>query len=261
MKKNIINSIGIFFSLSFILLLIVSCGSKNENAHPLFIKAKHSENNGEYKKAVENYEKYLKVNPDSSVTHYKLAELYNDNIDDPFYAVYHFKEFLKLQPNSPDRDSIQAWIDAAEKKMLKRISERDPDSVSQEDILKLKEYNEKYRVYLLKLKKQNAVLRKKIGSSVTVSDDINLKSHDNGEDSDLTPEKENTVLFDSDGSPVILRTYTVKSGDSLSKISREVYGSSKYYKIIFEANRKTMKTEASLKIGQELKIPQLQNQK
>ena len=257
MNKNKIDSLVLLFCLSFLLFFTVSCGSKNEKGHPLFIKAKHSENNGEYKKAVECYEKYLRVNPASAVTHYALAELYNDNIDDPFYAVYHFKEFLKLKPNSPDRDSIQSWIDAAEKKMADRILERDPESVSKEEVMKLKEYNEKYRNYLLKLKSRNAALRAKLNAPSS-PDNKEVSSNTSSEQPKLLATKDSHILFDSDGSAVILRTYIVKAGDSLSKISREVYGSSKYYKVIFEANRATMKTEASLKIGQELKIPKLQ---
>ena len=53
------------------------------------------------------------------------------------------------------------------------------------------------------------------------------------------------------------RTYTVKRGDSLSSISRKLYGSSKYYKLIFDANRETIPSEKALKPGQILKIPSL----
>ncbi len=51
------------------------------------------------------------------------------------------------------------------------------------------------------------------------------------------------------------RTYTVVSGDSLSKIARKVYGDEKKYKIIYQANRKTLKKANKLKVGQVLIIP------
>lgn len=51
------------------------------------------------------------------------------------------------------------------------------------------------------------------------------------------------------------RTYTVKRGDSLSSISRQFYGSSRYYKLIFAANRTILSTEKSLMPGQVLTIP------
>ena len=53
------------------------------------------------------------------------------------------------------------------------------------------------------------------------------------------------------------QTYTVQKGDSLSGISRKFYGSSKYYKRIFEANRNIIPSEKALRPGQVLKIPRL----
>jgi LysM repeat protein len=53
------------------------------------------------------------------------------------------------------------------------------------------------------------------------------------------------------------RYYTVKSGDSLGKISQKVYGTTKYYLEIKKANRNLIKSSKHLKIGQRLKIPNL----
>jgi nucleoid-associated protein YgaU len=50
-------------------------------------------------------------------------------------------------------------------------------------------------------------------------------------------------------------TYVVKSGDSLSKIASKVYGDSRMAKKIFDANKDRMKNIDSLKVGQELIIP------
>ena len=51
------------------------------------------------------------------------------------------------------------------------------------------------------------------------------------------------------------RTYTVKPGDSLSKIAKEYYGSTNDYMKIFEANRDKLKDPNVIQPGQELKIP------
>ncbi|WP_269913309.1 peptidoglycan-binding protein LysM [Acinetobacter sp. HY1485] len=50
--------------------------------------------------------------------------------------------------------------------------------------------------------------------------------------------------------------YTVKSGDTLSKISKEVYGDSNQYNKIFEANTPMLKDANSIFPGQVLRIPQ-----
>jgi nucleoid-associated protein YgaU len=51
------------------------------------------------------------------------------------------------------------------------------------------------------------------------------------------------------------RTYTVKSGDSLSKIAKEFYGDAQSYNRIFDANRDQLKDPDKIQPGQVLKIP------
>jgi nucleoid-associated protein YgaU len=51
------------------------------------------------------------------------------------------------------------------------------------------------------------------------------------------------------------KTYTVKPGDTLSKISKEFYGSANNYMKIFDANRDKLNDPDKIQVGQELKIP------
>lgn len=51
------------------------------------------------------------------------------------------------------------------------------------------------------------------------------------------------------------QTYTVRPGDSLSKISKELYGNANDYMKIFEANRDILKDPNKIQPGQTLKIP------
>ena len=52
------------------------------------------------------------------------------------------------------------------------------------------------------------------------------------------------------------RTYTVKPGDTLSKIAKEMLGDSRSYMEIFNANRDQVTDPDKIKPGQVLKIPQ-----
>jgi nucleoid-associated protein YgaU len=52
--------------------------------------------------------------------------------------------------------------------------------------------------------------------------------------------------------------YTVKKGDYLSKISKEVYGNANKYNIIFEANKPMLKNPDLIYPGQVLVIPPLE---
>jgi nucleoid-associated protein YgaU len=51
------------------------------------------------------------------------------------------------------------------------------------------------------------------------------------------------------------QTYTVKAGDTLSKVSKQFYGDSSQYMRIFYANRDKLHDPDRIQVGQELTIP------
>ena len=50
-------------------------------------------------------------------------------------------------------------------------------------------------------------------------------------------------------------TYTVQSGDTLSKIAKHVYGDANHYHAIFNANTDKLDDADSIQVGQELTLP------
>jgi nucleoid-associated protein YgaU len=50
------------------------------------------------------------------------------------------------------------------------------------------------------------------------------------------------------------RVYVVKSGDSLSKIAKAVYGDADRWREIFEANKDKIKDPNAIEVGQKLQI-------
>ncbi|MFA7677645.1 MAG: LysM peptidoglycan-binding domain-containing protein [Candidatus Omnitrophota bacterium] len=75
------------------------------------------------------------------------------------------------------------------------------------------------------------------------------------------------VVYDSAGieeidvSEVVMEqefeTYTVQKNDTLQKISKRFYGTTKKWKMLFEANRDTLKSPDRLYPGKKIKIPVL----
>ncbi|HDQ73362.1 MAG TPA: LysM peptidoglycan-binding domain-containing protein [Chloroflexi bacterium] len=55
------------------------------------------------------------------------------------------------------------------------------------------------------------------------------------------------------------RVYVVKSGDSLSKIARDMLGDASRWPEIFEANKDKIKDPNLIHVGQELTIPSDEN--
>jgi nucleoid-associated protein YgaU len=61
----------------------------------------------------------------------------------------------------------------------------------------------------------------------------------------------------SDVAPQPVKTYTVKKGDSLSKIAKRTYGDAGKWKAIFDANRDQIENADLIHPGQVLKLPEL----
>lgn len=195
------------------------------------MRASKAFDSGEFEKAATFYQDYLDFNRKSSLTHVKLAELYRDHLGDPFLAAYHYKQLLRYEPNYSDKEAIEIWISSAENDFARDIQLRSPEKfTSQAEVEKLKDDKARLIQYAIKLKKQNAILLNKgfSGNKDSVTLGAGFKE-----------------------------IYTVKSGDNLQKISRAVYGSSKYYKFIYNANSDKIKSDSELQIGDKLKIPLL----
>jgi nucleoid-associated protein YgaU len=71
------------------------------------------------------------------------------------------------------------------------------------------------------------------------------------------PDWKNEIVADitARGGDVAAETYTVKPGDTLSKIAKHFLGDANAYNDIFEANRDQLSDPDKIKPGQVLKIP------
>jgi nucleoid-associated protein YgaU len=392
------------FLAAVLLAGLAGCGlkSKDEESHPLFKRAVKAQKAKETKLAIEYFQRYLVVNPESSKTHLMLASIYDETLDKPLQAVYHYERFLEFAPNSPEAENVKKWLDAAKKKYYFRARKEynDPEDVAnlqdtlytteqelkkhKQELAKAKILREKLIIYarqehnnvknlnsklaelqaahnkklaeIAELKAQIAAKEKKekeekekaekekaekekaekekaekekaekekaekteetaaekTGKDEKTDDKKDLKPEEKkpenaeptqdkapekventGKDEvkEKSPEKTEDAVKETEKpkekteektspspAPVTesqpkappfslkkvekteaetsdkARTYVVQRGDSLSSISRRFYGSSRYYKIIFDANRDILSTERDLRPGQILKIP------
>lgn len=54
-----------------------------------------------------------------------------------------------------------------------------------------------------------------------------------------------------------VRTYTIRPGDTLGAISKKAYGTTRHWKAILEANRDKIPSEAKMRPGVELRLPNI----
>ena len=81
----------------------------------------------------------------------------------------------------------------------------------------------------------------------------NVKGVSNVNDDGLTAPA--AAAATATAAPAASRYYTVKSGDSLSKIAKEMYGDAGDYNKIFEANREVIGDPDKIYPGQQIRIP------
>lgn len=229
-------------SIIVLTLFLILSGCDNDNnsdgRHPIFIKAENFYSEGNTQEAYKHYEKYIQLRPNSAKASYKLALISQDN-GDFVKAIYYYEKYLTLEPDSSDKEIIQKWIEASKLSLVKEITKEDMLQASKSvdtsvatdsEIASLKQRNEE-------LNKQLLSFRETAATTDTSKDKLKV---------DLTPEP-----------PQKEKVYTVLEGDSLYKIAKDLYGSSRYYKQIIDANKEKLKGGSSIRPGDKLIIPPL----
>ena len=88
-------------------------GQLDEENEPHFILGKSRVNALDYAQAIDAFNESLQVNPHSAAAHYQLACLFDseNKVADPAAAIYHYQEFLKLNPRAENAAVISQRIE------------------------------------------------------------------------------------------------------------------------------------------------------
>lgn len=161
---------------------------------------------------------------------------------DPVAAIYHFQRFLLLENNSKEAPKVRQLIVTAEREIIRELpGEPYADYI---DSLDLREKNNR-------LMREVADLKARLGLPLTERDIRDNESPLPVRNSKVQQIKNEPSFV----TPPLARTYVVQKGDSLYGISRKFYGDSSYIEQIFQANRNSLSSKDSLKLGQKLIIP------
>ena len=262
--------LGLFLIFSCIVMTGCSDYVGKEKSHPLFVKAGASRAAGNYKESAQYYEDFLYVCPKSPLAHFELASVYADNLDEPFRAMYHYEKFLELAPDSPDAEDIRKFSAGCRKRVFDKLSKDYQSADAAKALGEVKRYREKldeYINYSNKLRAQNEKMKEMIRSG-RVHREVSVRPLRTTENVTTVekPETENTAETVAEkpaptltaqpaASAGAVREYTVVSGDSLSKISRKMYGTTKHWRKIQEANPGRVGARGQVRVGVTLKIP------
>jgi len=225
---------------------------------------------GRNQEALAAFQKVIeKRGDDAPESHLELGILYQQHIKDPIAAIYHYRKFRELKPNSPQADLVRQRIDAATREFARTLPAQPLD-------------NQLERLDLLdkldQLQRENARLKDQLIAARTQSINASPASDTlaplavNPADSPIVrapdPAPQPAVQIPSIASgnnrpapPAAANTassarrHTVVKGDTLFSLAQRYYNNKSRWRDIYAANRDVMRNQNDLKIGMELKIP------
>ena len=127
-------------------VVLAGCSPDDQNAgddekEPHFVLGKSRVNAMDYSGAVEAFQESLEVSPHSAQAHYQLACLYDTKISDPAAAIYHYQEFLRLDPKTEIADLIRRRIDGCKQQLATDVLQLPSAPAAQQQLEKLVEKN------------------------------------------------------------------------------------------------------------------------
>jgi LysM repeat protein len=165
-----------------------------------------------------------------------------ENRRDPVAAIYHYRRFIELSPESKEAATVEQLIVTAEREIIRKLPGE--PYIEHLEALRLREENSR-------LKRELADMRVRLGLPLDTEDALQPLSTAAGPTS--PPSVHPAPVKPSE--PSVARTHVVQQGDSLYAISRKFYGDSAHIDLIYNANRDVLINKRSLKIGQKLRIP------
>ena len=95
----------------------------------------------DYKGAVDSFERSLELNPRSVKAHYELGLLYENRMNEPAIALFHYKQVLRLQPNGHPAEIVLARMKGCEQEIAKNVALVQVDPAVMAELERLKEEN------------------------------------------------------------------------------------------------------------------------
>lgn len=128
----------------------------DEEKEPHFLLGNSKCNEMDWPGAVQAFEDSLEVNPHSAEAHYRLAQLFDTKVPDPAAAIYHYQEYLKLEPDANNRDVINQRIDSCKQQLATDVLQLPSAPAVQKQLDSLVEQNRQLQAQVDKLNAQLA---------------------------------------------------------------------------------------------------------
>ncbi|HET7536869.1 MAG TPA: LysM peptidoglycan-binding domain-containing protein [Candidatus Didemnitutus sp.] len=120
-----------------VVLLLAGCGDSDRVAYateadePYYREGQALLKSGRKQEALSAFLKVIERRVDSPESHLEVGLLYQQHINDPLSAIYHFKKYLVLRPNSPQSTLVKQRIDACVREFARTLPAQPLDSQAQ----------------------------------------------------------------------------------------------------------------------------------
>ena len=195
--------------------------------------AHEKEKDGDYRAAIQWYEASLDGTVKTAESHYSMALIFDDKLDDPVAALEHFRRYVELAPDGPHVADAKNFASQDEFKLVNTLSKG--NFMPQQDAARLKNQN-------FDLQKQLSDARKEIADMRAMAK--------------ASPGKGGREPYPIQKPiPPDAQTYRVEPGDTFRSISRMFFKTPNHWQEIQDANFTTMDGTVKLKVGMVLIIP------
>lgn len=198
-------------------------GAQDEEREPHFVLGKSRVNAMDYAGAVEAFNESLEANPRSASAHFQLACLFDQKESDPAAAIFHYQEFLRLDPKADNAEVIRQRIYSCKQQLAADVLPLPSAPAAQKQLEDLAEKNrrlqdevEKWRAYYAaqQAAPKNPQPMNPAPTGSPVPDDISTAP--------ANPAPANTTAqTHAPPKPAKARTHTVAAGETMAAIARK----------------------------------------
>jgi LysM repeat protein len=201
-------------------------GSLDEENEPHYILGKSRVNALDYSAAVDAFNDALQVNPHSAAAHYQLACLYDseNKVADPAAAIYHYQQFLKLNPRAENAPVVNQRIEGCKVQLAHAVTSLPSMPASQRLLESLSETNRALLAEVTKWRAYYAAQQQAASRPVPASGQNGFGAT---EPETLPPPENSSPAVKKSAPPrpasaaVKTRTHVVAKGESLAIIARK----------------------------------------
>ena len=112
-----------------------------EEKEPHFVLGKSRINAMDYQGAVEAFQEALEANPHLAAAHFELGWLYDEKESDPAAAIYHYQQYLKLNPDAGNTEVIKQRIESCKQQLAADVLPLLGAPAAQQQLEKLADQN------------------------------------------------------------------------------------------------------------------------